>query len=71
MRGVTAGRAHAHGMSSWQGVSIARVQSATVAVTAPVFTSIDSPTHHSLTKAPSYNDACIECKVEPSPSIVM
>ena len=37
MRGVTAGRAHAHGMSSWQGVSIARVQSATVAVTAPVF----------------------------------
>ena len=27
---------HAHGMSAWQGVSIARVQSATVAVTAPV-----------------------------------
>ena len=31
------GLVHAHGMSAWQGVSIARVQSATVAVTAPVF----------------------------------
>ena len=30
-----------HGMSSWQGVSSARVQSTTVAVTAPVFKSID------------------------------
>ena len=47
--------AHAHGMSAWQGVSIARIQSATVAVTAPVFKSTDSKSSHTLRRSFVYS----------------